>query len=68
MESKIGFTGVAFAASLAMFRFSMVIFNAERYPSCPIGRWNLSVMIEMRSSHEKVVRCGGCEGGSEPLP
>ena len=66
-EPKIGFSGVMLAVSLAMFRPLMATFNAERISSCPFGRWDLSVMVGMRGSHEKAVRCGGCEDGSEPL-
>ena len=46
-EPKIGFNSVVLAASLAMFRPSMAVFNKERAPSRPIGRWDLSVMVEM---------------------
>lgn len=58
-EPNTGFTGVVLVASLAMFRTSMAIFNAGISLPPPLRRWDLSVMVEVRGSNERAMRCGG---------
>ena len=43
-------------SSFARLRSSMARFNAERGPSRPLCRCELSVMVEKQGSHEKGMR------------
>ena len=65
-DAKTGFTGVVFVASFAMLRTPMAMFNAETALPRPLGRWELSVMVETEGGHERTVRRGGCEEEPEP--
>ena len=55
-------------ASLARLMDLMAAFSKERAASCPIGRWDLSVIVETQGSCEDVDGAGaGHEEESEPL-
>ena len=45
----------------------MAAFSEERAPSCLIGLWGLSVIVETQGSHEEAVRGARREGESEPI-
>ena len=39
----------------------MAAFSEERAPSCPFGRWDLVVMVEMQGSYEETMQGAGRE-------
>ena len=59
--SNAAFTGVTLETSFAVLKTWMAKFNVERSPSRAFDCWDLSVMVKMRGSHEKVVRVGAEE-------
>ena len=65
-EPKTAPAGVILESSLARFKASIAVFNVEIAPSRPLGRWDLSSMVETRGNCERTVRCESYEEGPEP--
>ena len=52
-EPKTALAGVMLESSFAIFKASMVTFNAEILPSRPLGRWDSASMAEVRGGYER---------------
>ena len=63
--SNTAWAGVILENPFARLTATMAPSNASRVLSRPLGRCDLASMVETRSSGERIVRCEGCEEGSE---
>ena len=62
VEPNAAFAGMMFEVSFARLRVSMATFNEERAPPCPIGRWDLSVIVGTQGGCVKLLRRYDREG------
>ena len=65
-DPKTALAGVMLDISFARFMASMAIFNEERVPSCPFGRWALVAIVGTQGSDENTVLRAVCEEESRP--
>jgi len=65
-DPKTALAGVMLEISFARFMASIAMFNEERVPSRPFGRWDLAAIVKIQRGGEKAVSREAVKRGSGP--